>query len=60
MIKKGDLVTVYVDPITCEKIEFVGKVKTVEEYWHEELLLCSVYDNRDKCYYQRKININHH
>lgn len=60
MIKKGDTVKVYVDPLTCKELEFAGTVtKIVQRYGDNLTLYCEVKDEYgDK--FNRKININNH
>ncbi len=60
MIKKGSVVKVYVDPLTCKELEFTGTVaKIIQRYGDNQTLYCEVKDCRgDK--FNRKINVENH
>lgn len=60
MIKKGQVVKVYTDPLTCKDLEFVGTVtKIIQRYGDGLTLYCEVKDEYgDK--YNRKINVKKH
>lgn len=60
MIKKGQVVKVYVDPLTCENLEFVGTVtKIIQRYGDNLTLYCEVKDEYGDRY-NRKINVKTH
>ncbi len=59
MIKKGDTVKVYEDPITCENLEFAGTVIKVLNQEAHGVIWCKVKDERgDK--FDRWINVKNH
>lgn len=60
MIKIGDTVKVYEDPITCKNLEFTGVVKQILGTPDSGLLYCRVYDSYYAQYFDRKINISNH
>ncbi len=60
MIKKGDSVKVYTDPLTCKNLEFTGTVtKLITSYGDNLTTYCEVKDEYgDK--FNRKINTENH
>ncbi len=60
MIKIGDTVKVFSDPLTCKNFEFTGEVKQIHGNPDSGLLYCRVYDSEYEAVYDRKININNH
>ena len=65
MIKIGDTVKVYVDPLTCKELEFTGTVKKMHRNYHDcdyndALVFCKVFDSEYEQSFDRQININNH
>lgn len=60
MIKKGDTVKVYSDPITCKDFEFTGEVKKILRDSLDGLVYCRVYDDSYEQSFDRQINIDNH